>query len=388
MGEVPSVLIIEKARFAANVLIEECERPGKTTDNQHAIIRYQRRADVGVIEQIGRFFSDLIHGVTRAKGIVCDKPDLPATLHIRGERCNVIKDAGSNKASVAPLPTGQARHRAAFSALTIQVHEVSLHDSDPALAHKVAEELRDRFEADGEAIDLIAVDVFLALDSEPNFEMTPQRIAQLMHFSDAMARMSGNLKRELGKDVLAHVLDRMQRWQDSITAIRAPGPNEPTPAYPGFRFKALAAFGATTTATAPATSPLTIEAAHLPQVSATAPEPAREAPADEKSAVEKSTLERSARVAPSLAAPPPPPPPPAVKPPVIGHATDPSAAPDARVLNAALSRLKPTQAHQKKAVTPADEDNSTAGILARAMAMRRTDLKEEANNQQDDDEWL
>lgn len=397
MGDVPSVLIIEKARFPAHVPVEECERTGKTADNKAAIIRYQRRADVGVIKQIGRFFSDLFNGVTRAKGLVCDKPDLPAILHIRGERCKVTRDESSSQASVAPLPKGEARDQPAFSALTVEVRELGLPASDPALAHKVFEELRDRFEAHGQETDLIAVENFIELDKKPNFDMTPTHIVKLMHFSNSMARMAGELKQELGTDVLAHVLDRMQCWQDRIAAMTVQGPAGPAPANPDFRFKVLAAFGAARTDTpstaaspaqarqAPDALPAQIAKPFTRQPPQPLPQPVATPDVPRVSTEASRQPQAPATPEPAPAAPPPAP---AAQPPVISNAGASAGAPDASELSSARARLKPAPTQARIATTPPANDDSAAGILARAMAQRRADLKEETDDKpDDDDEW-
>lgn len=454
MRDLPHVLIIEKSRFPANVQVEECERLVKTPDNKNAIIRYQRRTDVSVIKQIGRFFSDLFNGVTRARGIVCDKPELPGNLHIRGKLFNITRDAGSSKALMASPPDGQARPQAELPALKIEVHEVPLRKSHPALAYKVAEELRDRFEAVGQSTDRVAVEYFLELDSQPNFEMTPMRVARLMQFSDALGRMSGTLQRELGADVLAHVLDRMQRWQDRIAKVEVQGPAGPAPAYPGFRFKGLSAFAAMTAdaasnhagpaqraeapqvmpAPAARPAPVAAEALHQPQAQplpdiqplsqVQPPPPAQREyelqplpevqplpdlqPLPQVQPPLQAQIEHEIQPLPEVhplpdlqplpqvqpppqvqrqpEAPPPPPPPPSIKPAVPAAAS--SAGPDANELASGRSRLKPATT---KPVNPeaSVKDDSTAGILARAMAQRRVGLKEEeSNNQNDnDDEW-
>ena len=485
MRDIPHVLIIEKSRFPAHIKVEECERVGKTPDNKNAIIRYQRRADVGVVKQIGRFFSDLFNGVTRAKGIVCDKPELPATLHIRGNRFNITKDADSIKALVV-APDGQARQQAALPALKIEVHEVQAHEvrlrkAPPALAHKVAEELRDRFEAAGKATDRVAVEYFLALDAEPNAEMTAMRVAQLLQFGDALGRMSGTLSKELGADVLAHVLDRMQQWQDRIAKMEVQGPGGPAPAYPGFRFKGLSAFATKSVDTmpvraapapaqraaapeampipmpparpAPIMQPGVAEALHQPQVQPqpqTQPQPQLqpqaqvqvqpwvqplpeaqpqfhaqpqpevqplppveplpdlqpkpqvqprlqaqhqpEVQAQPEPEAQPLTQAKSQTQAPApepalAPPPPPPPPPPAIKP--AANTAAPSAGPDANELASAASRLKPTATNGPKTKAPAAKDDSLFGILTSAMAGRRADLNEDANNKQNDndDDW-
>ncbi len=254
MSDIPHVLIIKKSSYPHGIKVEECERMGKTDDNKDAIIRYQRRADVGVLKQIGRFFSDLFNGITRAKGIVCDKPELPSILQIRGKRFNITREANSIKALVAP-PDGE-HQQAAPPALTMEVREVPAQEGrlrkiSPALAQKVAEELRDRFEAAGQASDRVAVEYFLALDAKPKAEMTEMRIVQLLHFSDALGRMSGTLRKELGEDVLAHVLSRMKQWEDRIAKMEVQGPDGPKPAYPEFRFKCLSKYATESADTTP-----------------------------------------------------------------------------------------------------------------------------------------
>lgn len=405
MPVTPSVLIIEKSRFPGSVPLEECERLGKTTNNEAAIIRFQRPSKVNLLEAVGRFFSDLFHGVTRARGTLCEQPGrMPAIIHIRGQRCLVDKAPVTGPVALYARrdvsADGVSPPVVRFSALRIEIRDTTAAPvwRDDALADKMAEQLRDRIEAHGMAADLFAVETFLKLDARPELALTPRRVLHLIRFSDVLTKLAGPLRDELSDEVRLHVLDTLQHLQAAIGKLKTSDKEGAPLAYPTITFSALSAFGAPAPAVAAAATGQPAPAA-IPAPPASPAPPAPLAPlAAPAPSIQIAQTAASTEPPPPPAAPvPPPPAPPAPTPPGTPPSIkrpSPAAAPsqpDAESLAAARNRLKPASPDTRpRDAASTTEAHSLGSILAKAMGQRRDSLASEPKQKggdRSDDEW-
>ncbi len=240
----PSVLILEQSSFPDHIALEECERLGKTTDQQDAIIRLQRPRAASKFEKFVRFFSDLLNGVTRAKGELIKQPNkIPEIIHIRGVRCEVKNSNGRVSETRIRLPQ-QAGEKASkaeqFTELKVIVREnPALQQSRQKALHlSMATQLEALFEAYDPEAGLEAVHTFLELAGSKNQLLSTRIIAQLLVFSDALAHNSLKIFSALTDDVQVHVRTKLQHFQDQIRQIK---PSDSAgPSYADFRFKLLA----------------------------------------------------------------------------------------------------------------------------------------------------
>ncbi len=240
----PSVLILEKSSFPDHIALEECERLGKTPDQQDAIIRFQRPQAASKFEKVVRFFSDLLRGVTRAKGELVKQPDkMPEIVHIRGVRCEVKNINGRVSATRIGFPQKggeRSSDNSQFTELKVIVRENPKIQPgrQKALHVSMATQLEASFEAHDPDAGLAAAHAFLELAESKNQPLSPRTIVQLMAFSDALARNSLKIFSELTHDVQKYVCTTLQLFQDEIRQLKPP--NDTGSGYAGFQFKLLA----------------------------------------------------------------------------------------------------------------------------------------------------
>ena len=191
----PTVLVIERGHFPEGIALEECERP-ETINGEQAIIRFQRRADAGVFEKIGRFFSDLMHGVRKAQGYLCVQHRLPTAFNIRGQWFQTPQQKTEIPTSffADPIPNGAPQGKVIFKRIRVEVRdraEDSPSGWDSAVTRRISEELHDRFGAylarkePQVRADPSPVQAFLDWQARRSATLTQQQLERLSAFKTA-----------------------------------------------------------------------------------------------------------------------------------------------------------------------------------------------------------
>ncbi len=238
----PSVLILEKSSFPAHIELEEYERPEKTADQKDAIVRFQRPKATGKFEKFVRFFSDLLHGVTKAKGKLLNRPHIPGVIHIRGISCEstFIAEGGRQKCYVAPKNADSNKNNIEFSRLVVEIREdpeiKAL--SEKALFRSMKQELKDRFDVYGRTDDMDALNTFLELAQSKKPPRNIREIQRLQEFSDVLSQTATPIFDELTAQVKECVTATLRDAQEKVRKIKTSVYTN-TPLMPDFTFSLL-----------------------------------------------------------------------------------------------------------------------------------------------------
>ncbi len=199
----PTLLVIQRSHIPEGIALEECERQ-ETVNGEQAIVRFQRQADINVFQRIGRFFSDLVSGVTRAQGYLCSQSQTPRTFNIRGQWFETQKASQGTYAN--PIPQGTPTGKVLFQRIRIEVEDRT--DDTPTgwdsgIARRISEELLDRYDAlkAGKASpdegDASPVQAFLYWQERRPASMGEGQVRRLSAFKEAYA----DFRNELGEQV-------------------------------------------------------------------------------------------------------------------------------------------------------------------------------------------
>ncbi len=279
----PSVLILEKSSYPSHTALEECERLEKTADQKNAIVRFQRPKATSKFEKFVQFFSDLLHGVTKAKGQLLNRTDIPSVVHVRGISCErqVIAEAGRHKIY---LSTNHSEHDIKdieFDKLVVEVRD------DPeiknlrqqTLFRSMRKQLKERFEVYGLMTDRPALNTFLQLAERGKTPETIKEIQQLRQFSDVLAKEKPAVFFELTEDVKESVTSILRDIQEKIRQTKTSSHTD-TSLFPDFTFSLLikqGQAGSRVFRPPPSDSPPSLER-DVPQMTISTPDPIHKLP--------------------------------------------------------------------------------------------------------------
>ncbi len=222
---IPTLLVIQRSHFPEGIALEECERQ-ETVNGESAIVRFQRQADINVFQRIGRFFSDLLNGVTRAQGYLCSKSETPATFNIRGQWFETQK--ASQGAYANPIPQGVPTGQVLYQRIRVEVQDRT--DDTPAgwddtIARRISDELHDRYgalqagKASPQDGDASPVQAFLYWQERRPANMGEGQLKRLSAFKEAYA----DFRDELGEQVRYRVnvaLDQLGKQIEGSESLR------------------------------------------------------------------------------------------------------------------------------------------------------------------------
>ena len=216
----PSVLILEKSSFPAHIALEECERLEKTEDQKDAIVRFQRPKATGNFEKFVRFFTDLLHGVTKANGELLNRPDIPSVVNVRGisYESKFINETDTKKCFLSPQSRDSNKRNIEFSQLVVDTRDdLEIKNlRQKKLFRSTKRQLKDRFDAHGRTADKAALNTFLELAESGKLPQTFEEIRLLQQFSDVLSKKEKRTFTELTEEAKECVKTTLRDAQEKI----------------------------------------------------------------------------------------------------------------------------------------------------------------------------